>query len=307
MVNPLIITTLKVNLLGDENMADKTFGVKVSEELHEQVQQMIEISGLTSKEWFQKAVALAEMQSVKQGAADYSQDLSELEVHTTRIYELITNMVQRSIYLKDHAVKEVSDKLEQTEMTVGEFQEKAKAAGKELKAAQELLKAVEEEKEELSKQLHQALSTNENNQLLIVEYKEKTDTLSGLVNSYKEFAVENEESKEQFRVERTQLQTEIQSIHAESEAQKNENIELKRQIEALKTTHVNEVNRLTEKLDYEKNKALLELEKEYQQKLLQANESYTTKVQELYTEMNELRKEHEEKMAQRKEQPKEDK
>ena len=49
---------------------------------------------------------------MKQGATDYSQDLNELEVHTTRIYELISNMVQRSIYIKDHAVKEISDRLE---------------------------------------------------------------------------------------------------------------------------------------------------------------------------------------------------
>ena len=48
-----------------------------------------------------------EMQSIKQGATDYSQDLSELEVHTTRIYELVSSMVQRSIFIKDHAVKEV--------------------------------------------------------------------------------------------------------------------------------------------------------------------------------------------------------
>lgn len=303
----MIILILKVNIIGDDGMADKTFGVKVSEELHEQVQQMIEVSGLSAKEWFQRAVALAEVQSLKEGSIEHQQDLNELELHTQRIFELVTNMVQRSIYLRDHAVKEVAEKLEQTELTVGEFQEKAKIVGEELKASQELLQAVEEEKEELSKQLHQALSTNENNQLLIVEYKEKTDTLSGLVNSYKEFAVENEELKEQFKMERTQLQTKIQSIHAESEAQKNEIIELKRQIEALKTTHVNEVNRLTEKLDYEKNKALLELEKEYQHKLLQANESYTTKVQKLYDEMNEMRKQHEEKIAQLTEHPEEDK
>lgn len=277
-------------------MKDKTFGVKVSEELLGQVQQMIEVSGITAKEWFEKAVALVEMQSIKEGAADYSQDLSELEVHTTRIYELITNMVQRSIYLKDHAVKEVADKLEQTELTVGEFQQKAKNAGEELKAALELLKEVEEEKDELLKQLQQALSTHENNQLLIAEYKEKTDTLSGLVNTYKDFVVENEELREQFVMERNKLQAKMQSINEESEAKKNENIELQRQIETLKSTHVNEVERLTEKLDYEKEKAVLSIEREYQQKLLQANESYTEKIQQLYNEMEQQRKDYEQKI-----------
>ncbi len=79
-------------------MADKTFGVKVSEELNDKVKAMIENSGVSSKEWFEKAVALTELQSIKQGASDYQQDLTELEVHTSRIYELVSNMVQR-LYL----------------------------------------------------------------------------------------------------------------------------------------------------------------------------------------------------------------
>ncbi|NRL58361.1 hypothetical protein F3A76_24040, partial [Salmonella enterica subsp. enterica serovar Typhi] len=120
-------------------MADKTFGVKVSEELHDKVKSMIENSGDSSKEWFEKAVALAELQSIKQGATDYNQDLNELEVHTARIFELVSNMVQRSIYIKDHAVKEISEKLEQKESIIGEYQEKARTASEELKQVQESL------------------------------------------------------------------------------------------------------------------------------------------------------------------------
>ena len=135
-------------------MADKTFGVKVSEELYDKVKIMVENSEDSSKEQFEKAIA--ELQSVKQGATDYSQDLNELEVHTTRIYELISNMVQRSIYIKDHAVKEISDRLEQKEAIIGEYQEKAKVAIEELKLVQELIKELEEDEAELSKQLDQS-------------------------------------------------------------------------------------------------------------------------------------------------------
>lgn len=90
-------------------MSDKTFGVKVNEELHDKVKDMIEVSGLTAKEWFEKAVALVELQQIKEEVSDYKEDLTELEVHTTRIYELISNMVARSIYLRDAAVKEIAD------------------------------------------------------------------------------------------------------------------------------------------------------------------------------------------------------
>jgi predicted HicB family RNase H-like nuclease len=39
-------------------MADKTFGVKVSEELHDRVKEMIDANGITAKEWFEKAVSM---------------------------------------------------------------------------------------------------------------------------------------------------------------------------------------------------------------------------------------------------------
>ena len=100
-------------------------------------------------------------------------------------------MVQRSLYIKDHAVKEVTDKLDQKEAIIGEYQEKAKVAIEELKQAQDSIKELKQEKEESLKQLEESRSTNENNQLLINEYKEKTDTLSSLVNGYKGYADES--------------------------------------------------------------------------------------------------------------------
>ena len=103
-------------------MADKTLGIKVTEEVYEKAQATIAMSGLTAKEWFEKAVSLYEMNSIKQGSSDYTQDLTELEHHTTRIYDLVVNMIQRSIYLKDHAVKEITEKLDSKDSIISEFQ-----------------------------------------------------------------------------------------------------------------------------------------------------------------------------------------
>lgn len=279
-------------------MADRTFGVKVSEELHDKVKNMIENSGDSAKEWFEKAVALSELQSIKQGATDYSQDLNELEVHTARIYELVSNMVQRSIYIKDHAVKEISDKLEQKESVIGEYQEKTKLAVEELKQSKESIREIEQEKEELSNQLKQSLSTNENNQLLINEYKDKNDTLSGLVSKYQSFADENEKLKEQFASEKDRLQSQVKEISIQNDDQQDEIKELKREIESIKNNHAAELERLTERKDYEREKSILEIEREYQQKLLHSNEEYNSRIKGLYDEINILRHEYEEKLEQ---------
>ncbi|PMC34546.1 hypothetical protein CJ195_22290 [Bacillus sp. UMB0899] len=277
-------------------MADKTFGVKVSEELHDKVKEMIEASGHTSKEWFEKAVSLTEMNAIKQGATDYSQDISELEVHTTRIYELVSNMIQRSIYIKDHAVKEIAEKLDQKEAIINEYQNKATAATEEAKESKQEALALSKEKEELLKQLEEVRTININNQSLIDEYKEKNDTLSGLVSKYQAFAEENERLKEEFSKEQARLQSQVKEITLQTHDQQDEIKELTQQLELMKNSHAIEVERLTERKEYEKDKAVLESERNFQEKLLKANEEYNEKIKELYNENSILRKEYEERI-----------
>ena len=277
-------------------MADKTFGIKVSEELNDRVKQMIDASGISAKEWFEKAVALTEMHTIRQGATDYSQDISELEVHTTRIYELVANMVQRSIYIKDHAVKEYADKLDQKEAIIGEYQNKAAAATEEATVSKKLVDILEKEKEELAKQLEDQRSVNLNNQLLIDEYKEKNDTLSGLVTKYQSYAEENEQLKDEYSKERESFQVQVNEITVQNQEQQGEIKDLKQQLETMKNNHTIELERLTEKKEFEKDKAVLEAERAFQERLLKANEEYNERINGLYNENSIARKEYEDKI-----------
>jgi len=274
---------------------DKTFGFKVTDEDFMQLEELFKESGFSSKdEWMKNLIKEATLESVKEANHEFKQPLTELQVHTSRMYELVVNMVNQSVYLRDHAVKEVSDKLEQKESIIGEYQEKTKTAIEELKQVRESMKELEQGKEELTEQLEGLRSMNANNQDLIQEYKEKIDTLSSLVNQYKGYADENEKLKAQFAHEREQLQSQVKEISGQNHAQQDEMKELKQEVQSLKDHHAIELERLNEKKDFEKDKSLLELEREYQQKLLSANEEYTARFKELYEEMNTLRKENEE-------------
>lgn len=115
-----------------------------------------------------------------------------------------------------------------------------------------------QEKEDLSKQLEELRSVNLNNQRLIDKYKDKNDTLSGLVSKYQSFSEENENLKEDFSKEREFLQSQIKERSIQSSNQQNEIKELKQQIEMLNHNHETELERLTERKEYEKDKALLE-------------------------------------------------
>lgn len=277
-------------------MADKTFGVKVNEDLHEKVQAMIENSPLTAKEWFEKAVSLVETNSIKEGSLDYQQDLSELEIHSTRIFELVANMINRSIYLKESAIKGLSDKVEQKEMIISEYQLKVKEANEERSKANDIASELQQEKEVLLKQVEEVRYTNENNQALILEYKEKIDSLSGLISKYQSFADENEQLKEQFRMEREALQSQLQEATVHLTNQNVELQELKRTVENLQLAHEREQERTIEKKDYEKDRALLEMEKDFQGKLSVIYQEHHTEIKKLYDDVATMRKEYEKKL-----------
>lgn len=110
---------------------------------------------------------------------------------------------------------------------------------------------LEKEKEELLKQLEEAKSVNVNNQLLIDEYKEKNDTLSGLVGKYQAYIEENEELKEKFTYERERLQSRVSEISDHAQKLEDKVKELKQNIEVLKQGHEIELERMAEKKDYE--------------------------------------------------------
>lgn len=285
-------------------MSDKTFGVKVSEELYEKVKNMVETSGVSVKEWFEKAVALTAVQDLKEGTGDYKQDLTELEKHTTRIYELVANMIQRANYLKDDSVKGLENKLESKDLTISELQTNVKTLKESLKHLEEASKQAGEEKLSLMEQVDGLRSTNDNNQALIQEYKEKIDTLSSLVNEYKGYATENVKLKEKYSAEKNTMVTEFKQMESDLEdeirkyksifAEQNKHVEQlkeklentiqanEKETELLKVNLENQLTQLTDQKDLEKERAILEVERKYQEKLQEVHDQYNEKIARLY-------------------------
>lgn len=278
----------------EKTMADKTFGVKVSEEMYEKVREVIESSGTSSKEWFERAIALYEMNAIKQGSSDYTQDLTELEHHTTRMYELIVNMIQRSVHLKEHAVKDVAEKLESKEAIITDLQQQNQQIKQEIAMKTEGISAFEEQVKDLEGKLLANQTMLENNQALISEYKDKNDTLSGLVTKYQGYAEENQALKKTFEIERTEwmkqvnadklaFEEKISKLSEEKQTVSEEIRVLRMDFEQAKANHERDLSLLTERKELEREKAVVEAER-----------LHNEEVRKLYDEMDALRKVHEE-------------
>lgn len=289
-----MVKYFKVNNRRDVKMADKTYGFKVSEEFYDRAKLVIETSGISNKDWFEHAVALYEMNSIKEGASDYKQDLTELEHHTTRMYQLIVNMIQRSKYLKDHAVQEVADKLESKESVITNLQQQVQRYKEELLSNAKTIEELSEKTIELEEKLFNNQTMFSNNQALIDEYKLKNDTLNGLVVNYKKYADENEQLKRSYELEKEKFINKIELTKSEYEEQIKELTEqmsilsldvqnAQKELEQVKSDYERDATLLLERKEVEKEKAIVELKS-----------FHNEEVRKLYDENANLRKMYQE-------------
>lgn len=237
------------------------------------------------------------MQSLKEGATDYVSDICELEVHTTTIFELVSNMVQKSVYLKDKAVDDLEKLLEQQHEINTSFQSKLHEITEQKEQASKELEVSQQEQTELEKQLEELRETLEINKMLVSEYKDKNDTLTGLLAKYEGYASENEQLKETMANERGTHQSQIADLSRQNHEKVVTIKELKQQTERLIEAHKLALDRHEEHKDVEQEKkALLILEREHQKALANAKNEYSDKLKELYENMDKQRQSHEQKI-----------
>ncbi|MBL4952050.1 hypothetical protein JK635_07480 [Neobacillus sp. YIM B02564] len=270
---------------------DQTFSVRVSPDLKEKVQEMIEASGLAStKEWFEKLLLVYEMETLKQGAPGYERELNELSIHTNRIEEMVANIIRRSIFeqgkLKEDQEKVLLEKEEEIQAAKSGLSE-CKA---QLEGLQELLQNAVNEKTAAEKLVKQYEETNERNKELIGEYKEKINDLNArLVDSeavmkeYLELKEEIHTQKDLLKDRGLQVKDLTQTIDRLKESHEKD-------IEMLKNQHKIELERTIEKKDREREKDIFELQTKWQAKVEELTVAGSEKIQALYEELNGLRK-----------------
>jgi hypothetical protein len=272
------------------NEAKTTKAYKVSPDLKEKLETLFAESGMETQEAFIDHIAtLYEMQQLKDGhAAGYKKQLDELEYHTRRSVELFLGMIETEAAERLQSAQEHEEALaERTSVILGQEQEITELKKEVKHQADELAKLTKENQARVQ-QIEQLSEISRKDNLLVDEYRQRIDTLSGLVNEYKAAGEENQELKA--KVSELTLLTEKQAAKITS---------LERDIAILKEVqeeqlrqreerHREALERLTERKDVERERDLLALRTEYQAKLEKANEDATAKLRELYEQIREL-------------------
>lgn len=267
-------------------MADNNnpFSVRMESDDKEKLIELIQESGKSSKEFMGILMGAYELNKVKMDIPEVAEDLNHLEALTNQVNNIYINLAKR-IQTIDTA------KTLQFNKDIEIYKDKIES----LKTENEGFKIDKESmiislqdsfniNEELKKQVTQLSEIMDSNKALIQEYKEKNDTLAGLVTEYKGFKNENETIKTLLadgQARNIDLSNKINSKDIEIDS-------LKSKLEAAVMQAPKEIKRVSEQKDFEREKALLEQEKLFNKKMQELQEESNKKISEYQKQAEEF-------------------
>jgi DNA repair exonuclease SbcCD ATPase subunit len=277
-------------------MADTTWGVKVPEELKEKLSQVMQGSGLSGKDFVESMLQAYIIQEMSENQPIMAPDLKELQVVTNRIVAIYANLGERLSNVIADKDNWFNAELEKKEKSINVLGEKISALESSLSDANTEKEEAANYALELKKQKKDLEESLETHRALVTEYKEKNDTLTGMLADY------NDQKKkyEQIRDELAAKEAEVQQLAFQIEGKKkdieilNKEIEglkasHKEAIETLKAAHKETMERMVEKMELEKERAILEIRSEYQNRLEEVRVKSADRIETLFVELQEQR------------------
>jgi hypothetical protein len=300
-------------------MADTTFGVKVPEDLKEQLTKLMQDSGLTGKDFMQSLVNVYQVEKTKEGVPEVAQDLKELQSLTQRINNIYLNLGYRIDNLMKSKEVELQEQLRAKDKIIYNLQLINESLNVEKKELTKTFNTSVNDKNELNTRVNELTESNNSIKELNEEYKSKFEMMAGLVDEYKNYKIEVEEYKKlladaqtrRFELENSIKERDLTIKTLNEDKEKKEKAhkdeisnskllhtkqisELADQINKLRENHKNEIENLNkkheEKAEFEKEKALLDQDKKNQEYINKLNEGHNKKVRELLDLLEESKK-----------------
>lgn len=178
-------------------------------------------------------------------------------------------------------------KLYEKEEMLAVFTDRIRVQEQKLIQYEEEMAALKKQYLDLCQQHAQAVEICETHKALVLEYREKNDTLTGLLGEYQEFKHQIETLKQAIEKEKL-LRYDVESKLREKD---RENEQLKSLAEETEKTAGVQLQHRLESLHIEKEKELLTMQKEHQKKLETVQQQYSDKIKELLDMIEKLQKE----------------
>lgn len=242
-------------------MSDVTFGVKVTEEMKQELSELMKNSTLSGKEFMSMLLTSYKLEKSRVESSLFESDMKELQVLLNRVQRIYLNMTEKSEIA-------YTEKLQGFERALSEQEEEYKVLGTEYETLQQVLKEQEDKskkdekqikelKEELKKYQAEAADNKnqlKNNLLLHTKFEEEVSYLKEQIEALKRLELEIEERNtentklknrnDELASELWFLQREVEKLNLEKEQL---TIKWAEEKEQMKTTHALEIkNQLLE-------------------------------------------------------------
>lgn len=296
-------------------MSDVTFGVKMPEELKNQINKLMSDSGLVGKDFMQQLTNMYVVEKTRESIPEVAEDLKELQALTQRINNIYLNLGNRIENItkvqQEHAQKELQGK----DNIILDLQSKIEALNDENDTLNNDYKNIVNQNIQLNQHVNELTDSNNNIKILNNEYKDKIDTMAGIVEQYKGYKSENDtlksqlkETQDELQLKKTQLDHKTddneklnQMIIQVRKEDKEEIASLKEKnktlMQELENKHKDEIETVKDKASIEKDKAVLELSKTHQFELQDQQhkhneeiEKYQSKIKDLLSEIENFKK-----------------
>ncbi len=259
-------------------MADVTFGVKVPEELKNELSELMKDSTLSGKEFMGMLLASYKLEKAKEENSLFEGDLKELQTLLKRVQGIYTHMIEKSQLGYQEQLKEIEKKIEEqvaekeeillehkkTKEILEDAEKKEFSQLQEIEALKSKLSDVVKEKEQVQQQLN-------NHLLLHTKFEEEVTLLKEQVTGYKRLELEIEERNNEngkLKNRNDELASEIWFLQREVE-------KLKEEKNQLETKQQQELTQLKDKQELQLRNELLEQKLSFKEEISHLKEQIT--------------------------------
>lgn len=233
-------------------MTDTTWSVRIPAELKEKISQLLEKTGMTSKDLIADMVHIYALNKAREVLPTAESDIRELQELTRRISAIFVNLVERIKIEGELTQKEWQSRLAEKEAELEKQKARLQELQRTVQGLEEDKKVLAEAKQEIEEELAAAVEMNTTLKSLVNEYKEKNSGLQAEVKKLTIYAEENES-----------LRRELARITEENKYLAAKIKETTEQLERAKQEKETEL----EKARLEKDHAVLAVRNEYEKKV----------------------------------------
>jgi chromosome segregation ATPase len=280
----------------------EVLGIRIEPDEKKRFEDFVKEESKNNKTFLTNLLDLYELNKGKIKNINLIGDIEELEKYTNKIQQSFVGVINKLESQKDGIREDLNkdlqiykDKVNNLEYANEHFKLDITAVNEKINTVNNeniiLIKQLEQLQKNFNDQKNQSQEQTQDKLTIIEEYKGKNDTLTGLLKQYEKYPGQLETTKD--------LLSAAQANILEFESKLRENgsaiIRLTNDMESLNENHKSEINnvierhaeeleRIKEKAEFDKEKSLLAKDREYQELINKLNQYNNEKVKELLNE-----------------------